>query len=529
MASAHPLASRAGRAMLAAGGSVVDAAIATSFVLSVVEPQSSGLGGGGFMVLRVGGKSETWDFREAAPAAATPDMFIRFDKVDARLSQRSMRSAGIPGLVKGLMALHRAHGRLPLAVVMAPAVRYAEDGFAVTPQLRAAIEAATPQFNSEARGVFLDAAGAAPAVGATLRQRDLARTLRAIAASAGAAFYKGDGSVARELVRAVRAERGIWTAADLTSYRAVRRPPVLGTYRGYTVVSMGPPSSGGLLLVQMLGVLERLGGLDRSGASRGHRLAEVMKRAYAMRARALGDPDHILVDRERFVGGLALDRLTTEVRAAAHATPGATLAEVEPAAAEGDHTSHFGILLASGDAVACTQTINLTFGNGHVAGATGVVLNDEMDDFAAAPGVPNAFGLVGDAGNAIAPRKRPLSSMTPTLLLRDDQVVGVFGSPGGSRIITTTLQTILAVVDRQATPAQALEAPRMHHQWLPDVLWFEAGAFRPREVEALRRLGHDARERGSMGNAMVLWRPAGHRGQVLGACDPRGEGQPAGL
>ncbi len=513
--------------MLATGGSVVDAAVATSFALSVVEPQSSGLGGGGFMVLRIGQKTETWDFREVAPAGATRDMFIRFDRVDPVLSQRSMRAAGIPGLVKGLIAVHRAHGRLPLSVVMAPAIRHAEDGFPVSPVLHAAIEAAASDFNADARSIFLDSEGDPPAIGALLRQPDLARTLRAITRSAGKAFYLGD--IAKAMVTAVRSGKGLWTEADLAGYRVVRRPAVVGSYRGLDVVSMGPPSSGGLLLVQMLSVLERLGGTGPVAAQRAHRLAEVMKRAYAMRARALGDPDHILVDRDRFVGKASIERLAADVRAAKRATPASTLTEVQPVDPGGDHTSHFGILTAHGDAVACTQTINLNFGNARVAGRTGVVLNDEMDDFAAAPGVPNAFGLIGDAGNAIAGGKRPLSSMTPTLLLRDGRAVGVFGSPGGSRIITTTLQTILAIVDGQATPARALEAPRIHHQWRPDVLWVEPGALSAAASEAVRRLGHDVQARGSMGNAMVLWRDGRAGGPVQGACDPRGEGVPAGL
>lgn len=415
---------------------------------------------------------------------------------------------------------------------MRPAIAYARDGIPVSPRLELTSGAVAARMNDAARAIFLDGHGAPLKRGAVLRQPDLARTLEAVAATRGEDFYTG--AVARELVRAVRAEGGIWTLEDLAGYEVRERPPVVGTYRGFTVHSMGPPSSGGLLLVQMLGVLEPtdLRALGFGSAAYVHLLAETMKRAFAMRATALGDPDFTPVDAGRFIGDAAIARLRREVAAAKEATPASKLGAVTVRPAESTHTSHLSVLLASGDAVSMTQTINLWFGSGRVAGSTGVVLNNEMDDFSALPGAPNAFGLVGDEGNAIAPRKRPLSSMTPTLLLKGDAAVGTFGSPGGSYIITTTLQEILNVVDFGMDASEAVGAPRVHHQWYPDVLMTEPWGLSPDTRALLVARGHTlsgsptaAVEPRTMGNGMILWRDA--RGELTGAADPRGEGTAA--
>ncbi|MCC6621231.1 MAG: gamma-glutamyltransferase [Deltaproteobacteria bacterium] len=526
VASAHPLATEAGRAILAAGGSAVDAAIAVSFALSVVEPWSSGLGGGGFMVVSQGGVVTTFDMREMAPAAATRDMYVVDGAMDARASTRGMRSAGVPGLVRGLVAAWRRFGKLPLPLVMRPAITLARDGFPASPRLAASIAAAEADLNPAARAVFLPG-GEAPAVGRTIVQADLAAALARIAASEGEDFYVGE--TARLLVAGVRAEGGLWTDADLAGYKVVERAPVRGTYAGYDIVSMGPPSSGGVLLVQMLGVLERLSrdGPRPSwlGAEWQHRLAEVMKRAFALRASGLADPDFFPVDMQRFTGAATIDRIAAEVRAAKSATPASAIGTVE--VKERLDTTHFSIVLGNGDGVAMTQTINLGFGAAAVAPGTGVVLNDEMDDFAGMPGVPNAFGLLGDEANAIAPGKRPLSSMTPTLVLKDGRVVGSFGSPGGSRIISTTLQVLLRVVDDGLDPAEALGAPRIHHQWYPDRLEVEPMGVAPETRARLEALGHKVHQAAYMGNAMALWRRAD--GVLEGAADPRGEGHAAGL
>ncbi len=532
VASAHPLATDVGRAILAAGGNAIDATVAVSFALSVVEPWSSGLGGGAFAVVHFGGETRTFDMREMAPAAATADMFLRDGEFVPSESTATARAAAIPGLVRGMAALHRRYGKLPFAQVVAPALALARDGFPVSRVLNSALGPFVDRFSPEAKAIFV--ANGVPPVGATLVQRDLARTFERIAATSGEDFYIGE--TAKEMVRAVKAAGGLWELADLANYVTKERAPIRGTFRGFDIVSMGPPSSGGLLVVQMLGVLERLPGCTGkkcpragevwSSADRIHTLAEVMKRAFAARALGLADPDFVNVDHDRFIGDATLARLARDVRRAKRATPAKALSSlvVTP---ERPNTTHFAIVTANGDGVAVTQTINLRFGNGQVAGATGVLLNNEMDDFAAKPGAPNAFGLVGDRANAIAPGKRPLSSMTPTLVIKDGKVVGAFGSPGGSRIISTTLQVLLHVVDDDMNPSEALAAPRVHHQWYPDKLMVEAFLLSPETRAALDKRGHVIEDVGPMGNAMAIWRRAD--GALEGAADPRGEGSARGL
>jgi gamma-glutamyltranspeptidase/glutathione hydrolase len=533
VASAHPEASAAGRAMLAAGGNAVDAAVAMSLAISVVEPWGSGLGGGAFAVVHLGGVTASLDMRETAPAAAHADMFVRDGRVVPGESTASARAAAIPGLVRGLVALHARFGRLPFRAVVVPAIALARDGVVVSPRMQAAIAGALPAMNPAARAIFAPAGGAFP-VGSRLVQADLAATLERIAATRGEDFYVGE--TAARLVSAVAAEGGLWTASDLAAYAPRERPVVTGDYRGHTLASMGPPSSGGLLLLQMLGVLSRLPPLPApdpaapatwAGEAALHRLAETMKRAFALRALGLGDPDHVPVDHARFLAPATLDRLAREVRLARRATPAARLSPLKVHRADRPDTSHLAVLTADGDAVALTQTINLRFGTGRVAAGTGVLLNNEMDDFSAQPGVPNAFGLVGDAGNAIAPGKRPLSSMTPTLVLREGRAVGAFGSPGGSRIISTTLQCILRVMQDGLDASSALAAPRVHHQWHPDALMVEDTALSPETAQALRRRGHALQPVAPMGNAMILWRRPD--GRLEGAADPRGEGAALGL
>lgn len=527
LVSPSPLATQAGEAALAAGGNAVDAAVAVSFAIGVVEPWGSGIGGGAFMVTHLGGQTMTWDMREMAPTAATHDMFVRDGKVVRGESIFSARAAGVPGLVRGLVAVHKRHGKLPLAVVMAPAISLARDGIRVTPRMHGAIEQMKEHMNPEARAIYLTQAGEVPKAGTWIVQAALGRTMVGIAETGGEDFYTG--AVAAELVRSVRAQGGLWTKEDLANYKVVERPPVVGTYRGHTVLSMGPPSSGGLLLVQMLEVLSGfdLQKMGFGGSDYVHTLAEVMKRAFAMRASGLGDPDHHTVDHAAFIGAPAVEAIREAVAKATKATDAKTLGRVKVKAGESTHTSHFGVMMANGDAVACTQTINLRFGTGRVAGSTGVLLNNEMDDFSALPGVPNAFGLIGDAANAIAAGKRPLSSMTPTILLRDGRAVGVFGSPGGSRIITTTLQQVLNVVDHGMNASEATAAARVHHQWYPDVVRYEPFGLSADTVQALEAKGHILEERGTMGNGGVLWRRAD--GTLTGGADPRGEGGAGGL
>jgi len=527
VASPHPLATRAGEAILAAGGSAVDVAVATSLAVAVTEPYGSGVGGGAFAVVHVGGETTTFDMRETAPAAATRDMYVEDGHVIPGESTWSARASGIPGLIRGLVVMHERLGKLPLAVVAAPAISYARDGFPVSDKLHGAIAAYGQRLNAAGRAIFLTPAGEPWPVGTILKQTDLAETLERAVATGGEDFYTGE--TARRLVAAVRAEGGIWTAEDLAGYAVKERPPVVGSYRGYTVESMGPPSSGGLLLVQMLGVLESFDveGLGFGSAAYVHRFAETTKRAFAMRAHGLGDPDHYPVDWQRFIGPEVIAKLRRDVAAAERATPAEDIAEVAVKPAESTHTSHLGVLFANGDAVAMTQTVNLGFGSGRVAAGTGVVLNNEMDDFSALPGAPNAFGLIGDEANAVAPNKRPLSSMTPTILLKDGRAVGVFGSPGGSTIITTTLQLVLNCVDHHMDPGEAVGAPRVHHQWYPDKLIYEPWGLSPDTRTALEARGHVLLQRHHLGNGSALWRAAD--GWLEGAADPRGEGAAGGL
>lgn len=524
--SAHSDATAAGQAMLAAGGNAMDAAAAVSFALSVVEPFSSGIGGGGFMVLRMGEATTTLDFREVAPASATRDMFVEDGHVVKGRSTRTALAAGIPGQVRGIVLAHGRFGRLSLAAVMGPAIRLAAKGFKVTPRLHGAIGQSAGHFNAAARRVFLTRSGQVPAVGSTLRQRDLAKTLRSIARSAGESFYTGP--VARAMVRAVRDAGGLWAEEDLAGYRVRERDPVRGEYRGYEVLSMGPPSSGGLLLVQMLSVLEAfdLGALGPGSERTVHLMVEAMKRAFAMRATGLGDPDQNEVRWADFTGSEVVSRLREAVGGASRATPPEALSSMKVRAQERTHTSHFAVMTANGDAVATTQTINLRFGSGLVAGATGVVLNNEMDDFSTLPGAPNAFGLVGSEANAVAPGRRPLSSMTPALVVKDGVVAGAFGSPGGSTIITTTLQMILNVVDHGMDAGEAVGAPRVHHQWYPDEVRVEAFGLSPDTRRGLEARGHGVRVRADIGNGMALWRRPD--GILTGAADPRGEGTAQG-
>lgn len=527
VASAHPLATEVGAELLRNGGNAVDAAVGVSLALSVVEPWSSGLGGGGFAVVKMGGTLTTFDMREAAPAAAKADMFLEDGKVIDGESTSTARAAAIPGLVRGLAMMHARFGKLPFKDVVAPALRLAREGFPVSKKLHAAIASRVNVFQGDARRIFLPD-GKVPAIGARLVQTELADVLQRIGETRGEDFYVGQ--TARELVAGLGKLGGIWTADDLRAYRPVERQPVRGTFRGFDVVSMGPPSSGGLLLVQMLSVLDRLPRTEAGSEARIHLLAEVMKRAFAMRAIGLADPDHVPVDHERFVGQAAIAKLVNDVQKAKKATPSKALSSLIVKRPDRPDTTHFAVVTGDGDGVAMTQTINLRFGNGQVAEKTGIMLNNEMDDFAVAVGVPNAFGLVGDIANAVAPGKRPLSSMTPTLLLKDGVVVGAFGSPGGSRIISTTLQVVLAMVDDGFDASEAVSAPRVHHQWYPEHLSLERHAA-PAEIRALlQKRGHKL-DTGSafpvMGNAMAIWRRAD--GLLEGAADPRGEGSARGL
>lgn len=522
VASAHPIATSAGMEILAAGGNAFDAAVAVSATLAVVEPYSSGLGGGGFWLLHRAsdGRDIMIDGREKAPLAAHRRMYQ--DAGGEVVPGRSIDgplAAGIPGEPAALVWLARHYGRLPLARSLAPAIRAAREGFLVTEHYRrmAAFRHDVLLRSPAATRIFL-ANREVPALGYRIRQPALAATLEALAAQGESGFYHGP--VAERLVNGTRAAGGIWSAEDLAAYRVVERKPIVIHYRGLRVVSAAPPSSGGVALATMLNILSGFDLAHLPDLERKHFIIEAMRRAYRDRAEYLGDPDFVRVP----VARLTSLKYAASLRASIQperATPSSALPGIA-APTSGRHTTHFSILDRAGNRVAATLSVNYPFGSGFVAPGTGVLLNDEMDDFSAKPGVPNVYGLVGAEANAIAPGKRPLSSMTPTFV-ESDQGVAILGTPGGSRIITMVLLGILDFA-AGAPPAHWVALPRYHQQYLPDVVQYEPGAFTDAELAGLQRMGYALRPvEGGYGNMQaVLWDKQAQR--VLAASDPRGEG-----
>ncbi|MCG6984733.1 MAG: gamma-glutamyltransferase [Thiocapsa sp.] len=521
IASAHPLATAAGFAILEAGGNAFDAAVAISAVLGVVEPYGSGIGGGGFWLLhRAEDCHESMlDGRERAPLHAHPGLYLDAEgRFVPELALAGPLSAGIPGTPAALVRLAADYGRLPLPRVLAPAIGHARDGFEVNETYRRLAAWRLPALRGAATQFLVD--GEVPPQGHRLVQPDLAETLERIARYGHAGFY--GGLTADRLVSGVRAAGGIWTHEDLIRYQAVERAPIVGEYRGWRLVSAAPPSSGGVLLVQMLNMLSALEVQSMSGSQRIHALTEVMRRAYRDRARYLGDPDQVAMPIGRlthpyYAAGLIRDFDPERATPSQAAAPG-----TEDAVAEGRATTHFSVLDREGNRVAATLSINYPFGSGFVAPGTGVLLNDEMDDFSAQPGVANAYGLIGGEANAIAPGKRMLSSMSPTFLESPDGVA-VLGTPGGSRIITMVLQGVLAVVD--GVPLEEwIARPRVHHQYLPDRLELENGALSESEQRDLAAKGHRLAplERPIGDLQAIFWDRAGD--QVRAASDPRGSG-----
>jgi gamma-glutamyltranspeptidase/glutathione hydrolase len=522
VATAHAAATRAGIEVMQSGGNAFDAAVAVSAALAVVEPYSSGLGGGGFWLLHraADGLQTMVDGRETAPGAAHPDMYLDVhDDVVPGLSVDGPLSAGIPGVPAALEHIATRYGRLPLSRTLAPAIGLARDGFAVTPLYRrlAGFRLESLRASPASASLFLDD-NEVPAEGHVVRQPDLAATLEAMASHGKAGFY--EGPIAAALVRGVRAAGGIWSAEDLRSYRVLERRPLLGKYGGLTVVSAAPPSSGGVALLTMLNILagDDLTALDPT--ARVHLLVEAMRRAYRDRAEYLGDPDYADVPVARLVDPAYAASLREGIRPD-RATPSTALVPVQPSA-QGPHTTHFSILDAEGNRVAATLSINYPFGSGFTPPGTGVLLNDEMDDFSAKPGVPNVYGLVGAEANAIAPGKRPLSSMSPSFVEGPGRV-GILGTPGGSRIITMVLLGILDFAEDHG-PASWVSLPRFHHQYLPDEIQFEPGALSEVQVRGLERLGHRLEPLSSpYGNMQAILWDAG-AGRLEAASDPRGEG-----
>jgi gamma-glutamyltranspeptidase/glutathione hydrolase len=484
-------AAQIGADVLARGGNAVDAAVAVGFALAVTYPRAGNLGGGGFMVIHLakGNRDTSIDYRETAPASAWPDMFLdgKGDP-DPVKSRDTGLAVGVPGTVAGLALAEEKYGsgKFTLAQLIEPAIELAQNGFAVEDDLADSLPAAhdrLARWRSSA-AIFLPS-GRTLHDGERLIQSDLAATLRAIAQHGPPGFYTGE--TAERIARAVRTAGGIMTADDLAQYRPVERPVVRGTYRGYDVISMPPPSSGGVCLIEMLNILEgyELGAMPREEAL--HDEIEAMKRAYADRAVYLGDPDTVKMPLAMLTSKAYATRLRATI--GPRATPSSDIHAGKAADAEGRNTTHFSVIDKEGNAVSNTYTLNFSYGLGLVAEGTGVLLNNEMDDFTAKPGASNAYGLVGFAANLPGPGKRPLSSMTPTIVLKDGKPVLVTGSPGGSRIITAVLQVIVNTLDFHMPVAAAVRAPRLHHQWMPDKADVEPG-FPPVLLAALAARGH---------------------------------------
>jgi gamma-glutamyltranspeptidase / glutathione hydrolase len=537
-------ATEAGVEILRRGGNAVDAAVAVAFALAVSYPAAGNIGGGGFMLVRMAdGRSVAIDYRETAPAAARRDMYLdaRGDVIP-RASTRGPRAAGVPGTVAGLALALERYGTMNLATVIQPALRLARRGFPVSYTLyRSIVEqdkgealADFRSFPTSAR-VFLRN-GDALSPGDTLRQPDLAWTLEQVARGGADAFYRG--AVAERIERAMRRDGGLMTRADLAAYRPVVREPLVGTYRGYTIQTMPPPSSGGVILIGMLHALEGddVAALGHNSAAFIHRFAEIANRYYADRAYFLGDPDFVRAP----IAGLASRAYAARVRAgidtARHA-PGKTIAHGDSAwlwqaggaAEESRETTHFSVVDRAGNAVSNTYTLNESYGSRYVVDSAGFLLNDEMDDFSVKPGAPNVYGLVGGTANAIAPGKRMLSSMAPTIVTRDGKLFLVIGSPGGSRIITSICEAMINVIDHGMNVADAVAAPRFHSQWLPDRIDVEPFGFPRDVVVALEARGHVVSDTyGWWGQVHAIMADT-TRGLLLGAADPRaGDGRAAG-
>jgi gamma-glutamyltranspeptidase/glutathione hydrolase len=527
VATQQHTATQVGVAILEAGGNAVDAAVAVGFALAVTLPRAGNLGGGGFMLIHHAGSATTHalDYRETAPAAAHRDMFLDArGEVDTRQARFSHASAGVPGTVAGLVLALRRFGTMTLAQVIAPAIELAREGIVVDRDLSDSLQAAAARLarNPAATRIFLRPGGHALQAGDRFMQPELADSLQRIAAEGRHAFYNGE--IARRIAADMHAHGGLITLQDLAAYEAKLRAPVFGTYRGHVIASMPPPSSGGVHLIQILNILEGfpLGFLGHNGADTIHLLAESMKLAYADRGKHLGDADFTPVP----VEGLIAKRYANALRERIdldRARPATAIVPGDPLTYESADTTHFSIMDAAGNVVANTYTINFSYGAGIVAEGTGILLNNEMDDFSAKPGVPNAYGLRGGEANAIEPGKRPLSSMTPTIVFRNARPLLATGSPGGSRIITTTAQVIMNVIDHGMGLADALAAPRMHHQWLPDELRVERG-ISPDTIALLRERGHEVIVRDAMGSANSVLRLDDG---FAGAADPRRAGASA--
>jgi gamma-glutamyltranspeptidase / glutathione hydrolase len=529
VASQDALATRVGVAILERGGNAVDAAVAVGFALAASMPRAGNLGGGGFMVIHLAdGHATTIDYRESAPAATRPDVFLNEKgEADQQKSRFSGLAIGVPGTVAGLALAHARHGsgKFKLAELIAPAIKLARDGVPVDQDLLDSLLLAAPRLAKapSAAKIFLQADGTALPQGTMLKQPDLAASLEMIARDGVRVFY--EGKLAQSIVSSVRAAGGAMTESDLKNYRAIERPPLRGAYRGHDIVSMPPPSSGGTHLIEMLNILEGFplgsGHLGFGSPDAAHLMIEAMKLAYADRAEFLGDSDAVPVPVARLISKAHANALRAEIDPK-RARGSRELRPNSPAigTGSGGNTTHYSVVDRFGNAVANTYSLNFNYGVGIVAEGTGILLNNTLDDFAAKPGAPNAFGLVGASANAPGPNKRPLSSMTPTIVLRNGKPAILTGAPGGSRIITAVLQVIVNVIDFKQPLDAAVAAPRLHHQWLPDQVQVER-TMSAATVQALEARGHAVRVGAPSGSAHSI---AATAAGFVGAADGRSRG-----
>ena len=527
VSSVHPLATDAGVNVLKQGGNAIDAAVAVALTLGVVDGANSGLGGGCLMLIRrANGELVALDGRETAPAAATRDMFLPRGKADTRLSQTGALASGVPGALAAYEFAVQHYGRKKLADLLLPAADLAERGFLVDARYAGRVKEAAKdlaRFESS-RAVFFKPNGRPLPKGERFKQPDLAATYRAIAGSGSDWFYRGPFAQATE--RWMNAHGGLLTAQDFHDYRIQLREPIVTRYRTWQIVGFPPPSSGGVHVAQILNIVEHFDLKSLDAATRLHVLAEAMKFAFADRAHWLGDPDFARVPRglvsRDYAATLARQiRLDRAIAVPTHGAPPDWRTDVFP-----KHTTHFSVADAEGNWVACTATINTTFGSKVVVPGTGVVLNNELDDFAIQPGVPNFFGAIGGDANAVAPGKRPLSSMSPTLVLKDGQPILALGAAGGPKIISAVAQELVGLLDLGLTPNEALTHPRLHHQWRPDQLVVEKAL--PRDLRAaLAKRGHKIKKVSATAVSQIVARTADARG-FIGAADPRAGGSAAG-
>jgi gamma-glutamyltranspeptidase/glutathione hydrolase len=528
--SAHPIASRVGVDILKRGGNAVDAAVAVGFALAVVHPQAGNIGGGGYMLIRMAnGRRAAIDFRECAPAASTRDMFLdeRREFVPQK-SQIGPLAVGVPGTVAGYLLALKKFGVLDLEEVLDPAIHLAEDGFVLDHHLAESLREFTPDFLRWPSSAKVFTRNGQPyREGDTLVQKDLAKTFRLIAEKGKKAFYKG--AIADLILEEMKRTGGLITEDDLEDYEPIVQEPVRGWYRGYEVLSMGGSSSGGVCLLQLLNILEAFDLRDTGFLSSRtvHLYAEAMKRVYADRAEFLGDPEFVDVPVDWLISKRYGEHRRHEIDPA-RATPSSSVFHGERQMKEHDETTHFSVIDQFGNVASTTTTLNDNFGSKIVVEGAGFLLNNEMDDFSAKPGVPNMYGLVGSEANAVQPKKRMLSSMAPTIVLKDGKPFIVVGSPGGATIITTIMQVIVNVIDFGMNIQEAVDAPRVHHQWLPDTLFYEKRALPIDVLENLQLKGHVVAERrGSVGRAEAILIDD-KKGLIFGASDSRGYGEAVG-